>query len=261
MAALLAMVVLVFTFWHAWALLAARTVNAETIAPLTVVTAAAAAPMAMRLLRRQPLSTVPILPLIACLAAYVAACVWAPPLARIAVAAITILFVLCVAGRGSLPQVPFLGLALLALPVLPTFEFYFAYPMRLASAAITVQLLGMQGLAAVQDGLALRVDGRLFEFDAPCAGVHMLWAGCFLASAVALLQSVSTARYIVSLVLAAAFAVVANAVRAASLVYVEAGVFPLANPDWVHPAAGVAAFVMSSAALLVCMQARNRGAQ
>lgn len=261
MPAPLALAVLVFAFWHAWALLAARAANVETIAPLALVAAAAAAPTAVRLLRRQALLTVPVWPLIACVIAYAAACIWAPPLARIALAAIAMLFVLYAAGHGGLPQAPFLGLVLLALPVLPTFEFYLAYPMRLASAAITVQLLGMQGLAVVQDGLALRIDHRVFEFDAPCAGVHMLWAGCFLVSAVSLLQAVSTTRYIVSLMLAVVFAVIANAVRAASLVYVEAGVLPIATPGWVHPAAGVAAFVMTSAALLACIQMRVGRAQ
>jgi exosortase/archaeosortase family protein len=256
----LALPVLLIVFWSAWSSLAARLDNAETIAPVALVGAVAAAPMVLRLARRQGLLAAPLLPLLALLAAYGAACLWVPTLMRIALAAMTILYALHAAGRGGAPSAPLFGLLVLALPVLPTFEFYFAYPMRVASAAITVQLLGLQGLSVVQEGVALRAGERLFEFDAPCAGVHMFWAALFLVSGVSLLRSFGLARYLAALTCAGVLAVLANAVRAASLVYVEGGVFPIAMPTWVHSAVGVAAFALCAGTLLMLTQKLARRA-
>ena len=81
---------------------------------------------------------------------------------------------------------PVLGLAVLALPLLASLQFYAGYPLRvrhgrgqpLAAAA------GLQRWRAPAP--ACWIDGRLVIVDAPCSGVQMVWFGYFTACAVAL---------------------------------------------------------------------------
>jgi exosortase/archaeosortase family protein len=254
----LAAPILALAFWDAWFALVARADSLETAGPLVLVAAALAAPVCARLLRSQALQPIPIAPLIALTMAYAIAAIWAPPLVRIAIAVIAILLTLHMAGGAGAPRAPFVGLVVLALPVLPSLEFYTAYPMRIVSAAITVRLLDVQGINAIQDGVALRVGERLFEFDAPCAGVRMLWAGCFLVSAAAFLHGFGWARYSATLIFAVIAMVFANAVRAASLVHVEGGALPIATGDWLHSGVGVTAFSMAAVAMLAVIESLAR---
>lgn len=244
---------LILAFWDAWQSLGARTDTLESTLPIALVASAVAAQLLWRIVRGQPLRPLPVLPFAGALLVYAAACLVTPPLIRIAVAAVTTLCALHFASDGDAFKGPFIGLILLALPVMPTLEFYTAYPMRRISATITVHLLDLQGLYAVQEGVALRIGERMFEFDAPCSGVRMLWASCFLVSAVGLLRRFDWMHYAGALVLATVMAVLANALRASSLVYVEAEVFPIARGEWLHAGVGVAVFVMSSVLLLFMM--------
>src|SRR5262249_62177978 len=75
------------------------------------------------------------------------------------------------------PPAALWGLAALALPILPSLHFMLDYPLRLASAALAVGLLRAHGLAVEQQGTLLVWHGATVEFDAPCSGVNMLWAG------------------------------------------------------------------------------------
>src|SRR5262249_14369692 len=154
------------------------------------------------------------------------------------------------AGQGGRPPPALYGLALLALPVLPTFEFYLAFPLRLASAGLTAALLQASGLAVSVEGVALRWGERPIPFDAPCSGVHMLWASLSLASAVGFLDRLGAARYLVALAVAPVLAVAGNALRATSLFYVESGIVSTDVPAAAHDSIGLAAFAMTAVAFI-----------
>lgn len=245
---------LIAAYWGAWVALAERLRSAEAAASLALVVLAVAAPAAMRLVRGERLLAVPLLPASLLLALYVGACVAAPPIARMALAIIALLHGLHRCGQDGRPPAALFGLALLALPVLPTVEFYLAFPMRLASAGLTAAMLQASGLAVSVEGVALRWGDRLIQFDAPCSGVHMLWAALFLASAIGFLDRFGAARYLAALAVATALAIAGNAVRAASLFYVESGI--VATPAAAHDAIGLAAFAMTAMAFVAIVRRR-----
>jgi exosortase len=252
---LLAFGAVVLACWSAWFELAARIDGAAAALPLVLVLSALAAPA----LTRHPLRRISPSALIVPLLAYVVAVLIAPPIFAIAPAFVAICRVLFGAGQDGAPRASFYGLVLLALPVLPTLEFYTAYPVRLAAIEASAGLLRMNGIAVSVDGLALRFGTDLIQFDAPCSGVRMLWTCWFLASALACLHRVAAARYALSLVIATLFAIGGNIVRATSLFYVEAGIVPTGDATWLHDAVGLAAFAMTALLLLVAIRPRIPG--
>jgi exosortase/archaeosortase family protein len=243
-------------YWGAWIELALRLRNSEAAASLVLVALAVAAPALLRLARGERLLAVPLATAGLLLALYVVACFAAPPIAQMAVAVVALLHALFRAGHdGRLPPA-LVGLALLALPVLPTLEFYLAFPLRLASAGLTASLLQASGLAVSVEGVALRWGDRLIQFDAPCSGVHMLWAALFLASAVGFLDRFGLARYLAALAVALVLAIAGNALRAASLFYVESGIVTTGMPAAAHDAIGLAAFAMTAMAFVAIVRLR-----
>jgi exosortase/archaeosortase family protein len=240
--------------WHGWRELAARVNGFGELLPLSLVLAALAMPLVAR--RGRP-HHVPKVPLAALLGGYSLAVILAPPIFCIAPAVLAVCYCLHAASQDGLPRSSFLGLVLLALPILPTLEFYTAYPVRLAAIEVTAGLLRMNGIAVAVEGLALRFDGILIQFDAPCSGVRMLWTCWFLTSALAHLYGFAWWRYALALMLATSFAVAGNILRATSLFYVEAGVLQFGQRPWLHEAVGLAAFVMTAVLLFLALRPRQ----
>jgi exosortase/archaeosortase family protein len=137
----------------------------------------------------------------------------------------------------------------LALPVVPSLQFMLGYPMRLVSAALTVGLLQAHGLAVARQGTFLVWRDELIQFDAPCSGVSMLWAGLLLTLMGCVLFRFGLIKVMVSVALSLVLAIACNVLRATSLFYVEAGLVPHAQAWW-HEGIGIAAFTLSAAVTL-----------
>jgi len=180
-----------------------------------------------------------------------------PAIMRAALAIALTLYCLYWTAFRARPPVAFWGLVALALPVLPSLQFVLGYPLRVVSAAATVLLLQMQGLMVERQGTFLLWRGEMVQFDAPCSGVNMLWAGLLLTLAVCLAFRFDLGRTLVAVALSVALTLVANVLRATSLFYVEGGVIG-GVPAWWHEAIGLAAFVLCAAATLHLL-ARLRG--
>ncbi|HEY6126372.1 MAG TPA: archaeosortase/exosortase family protein [Steroidobacteraceae bacterium] len=253
---LLALLAVAVACWSAWRELAARLPEASDAMPLALVVAALAVPCLRGTARLGSASRVPTVPLVVLLCLYTLAVIIAPPLLRIAPAVLAVCYCLHAASQDGAPPASFYGLVLLALPVLPSLEFYTAYPVRLAAIEATAALLRMNGIAVGVDGLALRFGEQLIQFDAPCSGVRMLWAGWFFASALAHLYRLTWWRYVAALAIATGLAIGGNIVRASSLFYLEAKLLPFAEAAWMHEAVGTVAFGMT--ALLVFLAVRPR---
>lgn len=252
MPAAIALPALLVAFWDAWRLLAGRFGDGPSALPLLLVLLLVAIPTIRRIVARDAPEVPPLL-LSPGLGLYLAASVAGPVLARIAVAVSIFVLVCYRIAAGRSPPAPLAGLALLVMPVLPSLDFYLAYPMRLICAALTAGLLRLNGLGVSVEGVALRWNGSLVMFDAACSGVRMLWAATFLASAIGLIAGFGPARYARALLIALALAVAGNVLRAASLFYVENGFVQGLQGPVVHEAVGIAAFVLLAAmtALLV----------
>jgi len=145
------------------------------------------------------------------------------------------------------PRWPVLALALLAVPVLPTLDVLVAWPLRRASALATAGLLRMNGVGVGLEGVALEWHGQRLLFDGPCSGVRMLWALLVLASLAGAVERASPLRFAGLLTAAAAVALAGNALRAASLFYVETGSVAVPGGPAMHEAVGLAAFAVAAA--------------
>lgn len=253
----LALFLVPWLFWDAWRLLAGRFGDGLSALPLALVGLTVAAP-ALRRIGAGQAQPVPLAWLSLALACYIAATLAGPALPGAAVAVVAVALLCRRIAGDSMPWPPLVGLALLALPVLPSLDFYLAYPMRLAGSALSASLLRLNGIAVGVEGVALSWNGSLLLFDAACSGVRMLWAGLFLVSGVGLVSGFGLRRYALAVAIAAVIAIAGNAVRAASLFYVENGFAgPLRGPA-AHEAVGLISFLLLALAILFCVAPRAR---
>ena len=254
--AAIALPVMLLAFWDAWRLLGSRFEDSVSALPLALILVAVTWPALTREtggMRPHVPVTLPCVMMML----YVPAAVAGPALVQIVVAVVAILLTAFKASAGRLPPAPLVALGLLVLPVLPSLEFYLAYPMRVLCAALTAGLLRLNGLAVGVDGVALSWQGSLILFDAACSGVRMLWAALFLVSAIALAAGFGVRRYAGGLVIAVALTVVGNALRAASLFYVENGFIDRLSGPLAHEAIGVVSFVLLGLLTAVAVAPRH----
>jgi exosortase/archaeosortase family protein len=217
---------------------------------------------ALGLLRkREPAAalSIPLAPVALLLAAYAVSHAVLPPIARTALAVATTLFVLHVAMFKERPPVAFWGLVALALPVVPSMQFTLGYPMGLVSATLTVALLQAHGFVIARQGTFLVWRDEMIQFDAPCSGVNMLWAGLLLTLMGCVLFRLRILKVLLAVTLSVGLAIACNALRASSLFYVEAGLVPQA-PAWWHEGIGIAAFTFTIA-LTLWILSRLRNAE
>ena len=146
---------------------------------------------------------------------------------------------------------PVLGLAVLALPLLSSLQFYAGYPLRVLTAEASRWLLA-PAFTVAREGSTLLVDGRLVIVDAPCSGVQMVWLGYFTACAVALWAR-QRDRTVLARLPGVGLAVLAgNIVRNSLLVAAEGAGQPL--PAWGHEALGLAVLAAVCGAIALLMQ-------
>ena len=251
----LALALLPLLFWDAWRLLAGRFGDGLSAVPLALVGLAVAAP-ALRRLHAHEAPPVPLAPLSAALLLYAAMAAAGPPLLAAGIAAVSVALLCRFLAGATLPWAPLAALVLLALPVLPTLDFYLAYPMRLVGAALAAALLRLNGMAVTVEGVALSWNGSLLLFDAACSGIRMLWATLFLVSGIALAAGFTLRRYARALAISIAMAIAANAVRAASLFYIENGFVMRLQGPVAHEAVGLAAFLLFGIATMAMIVPR-----
>lgn len=145
---------------------------------------------------------------------------------------------------------PVVGLAVLALPLLSSLQFYAGYPLRVLTAEASRWLL-MPGFDVSREGSTLLVDGRLVIVDAPCSGVQMVWLGYFTACAVALWARRSDRSFLARLPLVGLLVLVGNIVRNAILVAFEGAGQPLG--PWAHGALGLLLLAIVCGGIAVAM--------
>jgi exosortase/archaeosortase family protein len=209
--------------------------------------------------RRNEAMPLPLVPVALLLVAFAASYVMLPPIARAAIAVAATLYCCHLAAFKERPPVAFWGLVALALPVVPSLQFMLGYPMRLVSAALTVGLLQAHGLAVTRQGTFLVWRDELIQFDAPCSGVSMLWAGLLLTLMGCALFRFGVVKVIAAVALSLLPAIACNVLRATSLFYVETGLVPHAQAWW-HEGIGIAAFTLSAAVTLWLLR-RLRGGE
>lgn len=178
---------------------------------------------------------------------YAAAFAYLSPLPRGLIAMAALGTAISMLWYGRRIDVPICGLLLISLPVMASLNFYLGYPLRVAAGAITEGLLQMNGIAAVREGAQLQWNGQSIVIDAPCSGVKMLWTGAYLSFSLAAAMRLTTLRAVVLAASAVVVVIIANAIRATSLFYVEAGL--VRGPDQLHDMVGLVMFAFAAVVL------------
>src|SRR5262245_54142927 len=240
--AYLPLVALIGAIWPVWEWLAIRAASDTSDAWALVGLATAAGLLwRNRLANRAPAQwgLAALLLLI-----YAASYPFALPLVRAVIAMSALATACSTLWFGRRMELWLWGLLLLALPLIPSLNFYAGYPLRLLVGDVTASLLRMNGFAVVRDGATLLWAGHQVAIDAPCSGIKMLWTGAYLTCALAGLQRFSAARTLLLGSLAVVVVVLANVLRATALFYVEGGVVPQAQPA--HELIGVVIFALAA---------------
>lgn len=140
------------------------------------------------------------------------------------------------------PRLALAGLALLALPLIASLQFYVGYPLRVFTAQFSAWLLQAVGIAAERSGAAMTVAGHLVIVDAPCSGVQMAWLAYFAACAVAAFAPLRDIKLLRRLPLVSLLVLAGNVLRNTVLVALEAR--PQGLAPALHEAIGVGALVV-----------------
>ena len=156
--------------------------------------------------------------------------------------------------RHDIATLPVLGLAVLALPLIASLQFYAGYPLRVLTAEASRWLLA-PWFAVAREGSSLQVNGVLVIVDAPCSGVQMAWAGYFTACAVALWAGRGGRAFLLRLPLVGATVLAGNVLRNAVLVALEAS--GRGAGDLVHQAVGLAALAVACGVVAWLMGRQN----
>lgn len=158
--------------------------------------------------------------------------------------------------RGT-PCAPLCGLALLAMPVIASLQFYAGHPLRLVTAQLSAWLLGAVGHEVHLSGTALQVDGQLVIVDAPCSGVQMLWVAYFCACTWAWHLRLSDRQFVRRLAGVGLIVLAGNVLRNTVLVALEARGAPVGA--LLHEAVGLAALAGVCTAVLRLVQGGRHG--
>jgi len=152
-------------------------------------------------------------------------------------------------GHAVLPMA---GLAVLALPVVSSLQFYAGYPLRVVTAQLSTWLLQLVGMAAERSGSSMTVQGRLIIVDAPCSGVQMVWMAYFCACAVGAFGGLRDRQLLARLPWVGVLVLMGNVLRNSVLVALEAQHEQVSEA--VHQGVGLVVLVMVCAAVVAVVR-------
>ncbi len=182
-----------------------------------------------------------------------------PPL----LAAMLAVLALACTVRAFLPSheagLPLAGLAVLALPVMSSLQFYAGYPLRVLTAQLSTWALQLAGFAAMRSGSSMEVEGRLVIVDAPCSGLQMVWFAYFTACAVAAFAGVSDRRFMARLPLVGLLVLAGNVLRNTLLVAWDARAAPM--PASLHEAVGLLVLVVVCGGVVALLLGGRNGSR
>ena len=179
-----------------------------------------------------------------------------PPLLTSLLAVLALATALLAFLPRQVAATPVLLLAVLALPLLSSLQFYAGYPLRVVTATASQGLLA-PFFTVWREGSALLVDGRLVIVDAPCSGVQMAWLGYFTAGATALWAGLADRTVLARLPCVGLTVLAGNVLRNTLLVAAEGAGRPL--PAWGHEALGLV--VLGAVCAAVAWQVQRPVAQ
>lgn len=179
-----------------------------------------------------------------------------PALLCAVLAVMAVFFALLALRAPGQPVLGWLGLGLLALPVLASLQFFIGYPLRVLTAQASVWLLRAGGVDALRQGSSMEVAGQLVMVDAPCSGIQMAWVAYFSAFLAAAWRRLPDRLLLRRLPVLGGLVLAGNIVRNLLLVLLETG--PLAGTPWLHEGIGLLVFI---AVCLLVLRTVSRGGE
>lgn len=155
-------------------------------------------------------------------------------------------------------KAPVFGLAVLALPLLSSLQFYAGYPLRVVTAEVSRWLL-WPFFSVWREGSTLMIDGQLVIVDAPCSGIQMAWLGYFTACAAALFSRTGNRRFLTRLPFVGCVILAGNIARNSVLVALQANGQSL--PEWLHQGIGLVFLALVCFVIARIMQREQRPQQ
>lgn len=250
-----AILLLAIVFWDAWRLLVGRIGDGAEAIPIILLLAG----FVVTWNRLKPDRLVPVILICSLLVAFIAASILGTAMIKIGAALASIVLVVHRGLGGEKPPFAAIGIGLLLLPILPSLDFYLAWPMRQLSAILTAGLLRLNGFSVSVEGVAIAWQDQLLLFDGPCSGIRMLWAALLLTSLLSLIGRLEVWRYGAALILTVVLAIFANALRAASLFYLETGFVPRMEGAFFHELVGISSFALLGMLLVFLFHRHNEG--
>lgn len=207
-------------------------------------------------IRRTGLRSASLVPAAGATIVYAASVQWASPLVQATLAATSLSMVVAATLLGRRYHPGLHGLCLLALPWIPLFQYQLGDPLRAITAEGAAFLLRLGQFEVHAAGNCLAWGEQLLWVDAPCSGIRMLWSGLLLSTALGATRDFGIGK--TALLSASVVLVVlgCNALRAASLFYLEVGVFEA--PGWAHEGAGTLVFALAAVGFVAVF--REKGA-
>ena len=180
-----------------------------------------------------------------------------PPLVGALMAVLALAAGLRAVMPSGQPWLPLAGMAVLALPVVSSLQFYAGHPLRVLTAEISTWLLQLAGLAAERSGTSMLVQGRMVIVDAPCSGVQMVWMAYFCACVVAAFSGLRDRVMLARLPWVGVLVLAGNVLRNSVLVALEAQRESVS--DAVHQGVGLVVLVAVCAAVVAVMLRGREG--
>jgi exosortase/archaeosortase family protein len=177
-----------------------------------------------------------------------------PPLAAGLAAVLALACGLLAFMPRRIAALPVGGLAVLALPLLSSLQFYAGYPLRVVTAEASRWLLA-PGFSVAREGSSLWIDGRLVIVDAPCSGVQMVWLGYFSACVVALWAGRDDRGFMARLPAVGLLVLAGNIVRNSLLLAFEGAGHALL--PWAHDALGLLVLALVCGGIAWAMAGRS----
>jgi len=149
-----------------------------------------------------------------------------------------------------------LALITLSLPVVASMQFYLGYPMRIVSAEITSWLLHPFVDGLIRNGTTLSAHGKSVGVDAPCSGIHMLWAALVFANVITSITHMPWLKTLAVNLLTLTSILIANSLRTTLLYAPESGIINI--PDWAHSGTGILCYLLTALILAKAGTARQK---
>lgn len=142
------------------------------------------------------------------------------------------------------------ALLALSLPLVSTLQFYLGYPLRLPTTQLSALLLRICRFDVHANGTTLLWAGERVIVDAPCSGIHMAWAGLFVAATLACMRRLSSWETLRLFRWTGVLVFVANVIRSTALFFLGAGIWSL--PAFAHEGIGLAMFAVTVVLIYLC---------